>query len=172
MRGATPQKSQCPHPLPISIHAPHARSDDFRRSAECIECISIHAPHARSDLPSARVIEFFDKFQSTLLMRGATRNTFQQSSMPSPFQSTLLMRGATSPRSSRFQARYKFQSTLLMRGATRSKMPMQMAARISIHAPHARSDSRQKKRPARRRNFNPRSSCEERLEIVFGVPFR
>ena len=55
------------------------------------------------------------------------------------FQSTLLMRGATSSqRPLRLPA--QFQSTLLMRGATDSASHAFHHARISIHAPHARSD--------------------------------
>ena len=146
----------------ISIHAPHARSDGYHPydlSASLV--ISIHAPHARSDFrPSDGLVCLYNfnprssceerlersgrvtssgLFQSTLLMRGATR-----SGIPSircfRFQSTLLMRGATAclllsrispqhfnPRSSceeRLTAisaampTVIFQSTLLMRGAT------------------------------------------------------
>ena len=35
---------------------------------------------------------------------------------------------------------------------------------ISIHAPHARSDGVDRKRAGKAKDFNPRSSCEERLE--------
>ena len=78
-----------------------------------------------------------------------------------------------------------FQSTLLMRGATRASLPPHLQlrdfnprssceerlfhadndvipARISIHAPHARSDPTSRGRCTWRPNFNPRSSCEER----------
>ena len=56
------------------------------------------------------------------------------------FQSTLLMRGATSTYPPLCVRLKKFQSTLLMRGATDAygKGPGWYA--ISIHAPHARSD--------------------------------
>ena len=78
--------------------------------------ISIHAPHARSDLACLLCAEIV-----------------------------------------------KFQSTLLMRGATTSYWPTSRPVTISIHAPHARSDflSVSAKRYTSR-NFNPRSSCEER----------
>ena len=56
-----------------------------------------------------------------------------------PFQSTLLMRGATVASEEPYTAD-RFQSTLLMRGAT--------ARHVSAGRPS---------------NFNPRSSCEERL---------
>ena len=56
----------------ISIHAPHARSDRERNGWGGSIMISIHAPHARSDAwrVDCTLREF--KFQSTLLMRGAT----------------------------------------------------------------------------------------------------
>ena len=79
----------------ISIHAPHARSDNHRGAGQALaRRISIHAPHARSDTrmgaqgrgnkisihaPHARSDPFLPvrcrrafRFQSTLLMRGAT----------------------------------------------------------------------------------------------------
>ena len=125
------------------------------------------------------------KFQSTLLMRGATKiiNNF---TISKKFQSTLLMRGATrrrsrsarscshfNPRSSCEERRWryhvymaadKFQSTLLMRGATRlarqscniavfqSTLLMRGATGAADRAPKAG-------------DFNPRSSCEERLQL-------
>ena len=100
--------------------------------------ISIHAPHARSDTITMSMTQYNRLFQSTLLMRGATRgqeffiNKFL-------FQSTLLMRGATAGtvRDNIFDL---FQSTLLMRGATMTIMPNSVCPPISIHAPHARSD--------------------------------
>ena len=84
----------------ISIHAPHARSDrsisvgkstlvDFNPRSSCEErqdgkftccsgiAISIHAPHARSDF---MIMSLYGhaKFQSTLLMRGATQTRCQR----------------------------------------------------------------------------------------------
>ena len=55
------------------------------------------------------------------------------------FQSTLLMRGATR-HILRRDGRIQFQSTLLMRGATGPFPHQELAVMISIHAPHARSD--------------------------------
>ena len=78
-------------------------------------------------------------FQSTLLMRGATRRQQERVEAERKFQSTLLMRGATSPKSGRNQQK-EFQSTLLMRGATRQSARAHLLVGISIHAPHARSD--------------------------------
>ena len=77
------------------------------------------------------------KFQSTLLMRGATLQTDSWFGKMI-FQSTLLMRGATvyGDLSTEWEV---FQSTLLMRGATTSAI-----VNLTIG------------------DFNPRSSCEER----------
>ena len=119
MRGAT----HWPHGLllqqpRISIHAPHARSDSGEPPPTWAPYfISIHAPHARSDTS------------------GGTRSTthFQ-------FQSTLLMRGATCASTCSASPIRVFQSTLLMRGATKSSRAARRALKISIHAPHARSD--------------------------------
>ena len=187
MRGAT-----CPTTEPdfhnvISIHAPHARSDDLIK-----------------DVTGQRF-----GFQSTLLMRGATCECGREKEFNKSFQSTLLMRGATAQHKSYGQlqaisihapharsdsmAEYikqackEFQSTLLMRGATVVASAICVRAVISIHAPHARSDSSRisgivnswyfnprsscEERPARRRtclllsDFNPRSSCEERRSL-------
>ena len=122
--------------------------------------ISIHAPHARSDCGSSTCAQDCG-FQSTLLMRGATRQRARR------------LRGGLdfNPRSSCEERRtdYEhidiitaFQSTLLMRGATfvctdwpyypryfnpRSSCEERHGwqqiphdCHISIHAPHARSD--------------------------------
>ena len=56
------------------------------------------------------------------------------------FQSTLLMRGATCASTCSASPIRVFQSTLLMRGATKSSRAACRALKISIHAPHARSD--------------------------------
>ena len=51
-----------------------------------------------------------------------------------------------------------------MRGATSAVLTPPITSIISIHAPHARSDGITKAwTPSRSSDFNPRSSCEERL---------
>ena len=82
-------------------------------------------------------------FQSTLLMRGATRAAMLVTAF-GRFQSTLLMRGATlsKPRCNPIRT---FQSTLLMRGAT-----LGWGELVQL-----------------RDHFNPRSSCEERLNTRY-----
>ena len=59
----------------------------------------------------------------------------------------------------------KFQSTLLMRGATGAGVDGRRLGRISIHAPHARSDANGHASRSGATYFNPRSSCEERQVI-------
>ena len=171
----------------ISIHAPHARSDCRSTSGLRRQRISIHAPHARSDWHHKGVdAERIKRFQSTLLMRGATRLA-RQSCNINPFQSTLLMRGATRHGWERKGEGTKFQSTLLMRGATRvrkltkaelefqSTLLMRGATRCSSHYrckipyfnPRSSCEERQAGPdfwPEHPGHFNPRSSCEERLQ--------
>ena len=54
-----------------------------------------------------------------------------------------------------------------MRGATRDGNRLLTALRISIHAPHARSDLNSFSLPQSHwQNFNPRSSCEERRHLA------
>ena len=55
----------------ISIHAPHAGSDKNKKDKAQESNISIHAPHAGSDHYGILGPEYI-KFQSTLPMRGAT----------------------------------------------------------------------------------------------------
>ena len=101
--------------------------------------ISIHAPHARSDQRGRSLLGGRAGFQSTLLMRGATRAQCGGGCKGLYFN----------PRSSCEERLYldyiiscrdRFQSTLLMRGATRACHGGKTFDRISIHAPHARSD--------------------------------
>ena len=105
------------------------RSSDFNPRSSCEERQQVKA-----------LCDRYDLFQSTLLMRGATRKVW-------------LMR--------RY---FIFQSTLLMRGATQRRERQSLADRISIHAPHARSDALFRcPNRTQSHHFNPRSSCEERL---------
>ena len=57
----------------------------------------------------------------------------------------------------------KFQSTLPVWGATRGVYGIRIRADISIHAPRVGSDGRSFGSRSRRRDFNPRSPCGERL---------
>ena len=82
------------------------------------------------------------------------------------FQSTLLMRGATCIKPRMAGIYLQFQSTLLMRGATHTPARKVAEKGISIHAPHARSDTTSWSISCASRYFNPRSSCEERLRGI------
>ena len=79
--------------------------------------ISIHAPHAGSDESCPPLKLHVGLFQSTLPMRGATRQA-SHGGQHGQFQSTLPMRGATE-RLVNIDTNEEFQSTLPMRGATR-----------------------------------------------------
>ena len=81
-------------PYTISIHAPHARSDDRQVTDFLIRVISIHAPHARSDL----ICVFFSSILPYFNPRSSCeerRNQPKDQDLYQQFQSTLLMRGAT-----------------------------------------------------------------------------
>ena len=123
----------------ISIHAPHARSDETTGKNREKLLISIHAPHARSDddgIAAVCIATYFNPRSSC-----EERHVY--------------LAIVFSP--------YIFQSTLLMRGATAVVRSLLTIERISIHAPHARSDLWPRARTRiSKMNFNPRSSCEER----------
>ena len=72
------------------------------------------------------------------------------------------MRGATLCSFAFFSHHPIFQSTLPMRGATGDASPDRQSEAISIHAPHAGSDSTPVPSLSIDRNFNPRSPCGER----------
>ena len=95
MRGATHEQDKNFGKLAISIHAPHARSDDLQYLGTDESKISIHAPHARSDaiaLSSSVLSRYFNPRSSC-----EERQPNKDAPMtPAAFQSTLLMRGATS----------------------------------------------------------------------------
>ena len=141
MRGATLIRCGITFSDAISIHAPHAGSDQWFLFRGSISTISIHAPHAGSDLESNLCQPRGLQFQSTLPMRGATVDVDGMTSsviisIHAPhagsdghglsctipelvFQSTLPMRGATGLRWHSCLS-HRFQSTLPMRGATLS----------------------------------------------------
>ena len=145
----------------ISIHAPHARSDCPASNKRRARTISIHAPHARSDLDTSSKALPPTEFQSTLLMRGATRQDLDG----------LPRRYHFNPRSSCEERHGGHTTTAAVlyfnprssceerRGLCRGTWHEEG---ISIHAPHARSDLMLLHSLIHRPHFNPRSSCEER----------
>ena len=79
------------------------------------------------------------RFQSTLLMRGATEELEKAEKL---LNISIHAPHARSDRHRRAKKRFPilFQSTLLMRGATVGDLNGVQVRQISIHAPHARSD--------------------------------
>ena len=111
----------------------------FRRVIRPAMPISIHAPHARSDNGGGARVTRAATFQSTLLMRGATPRLYTFFPVRLVFQSTLLMRGAPRPtRASGWRPRYFNPRSSCEERL--GKIMLLLGERISIHAPHARSD--------------------------------
>ena len=130
------------------------------------------------------------KFQSTPLLRGATRTSLpnRRRNMcfnPRPscegrplltstphkimqFQSTPLLRGATCKTHQLHSYRW-FQSTPLLRGATGVAIGPNTNVEVSIHAPLARGDPLPLTRPNHDRSFNPRPSCEGRHVQAYAI---
>ena len=104
--------------------------------------ISIHAPREGSDIDLILVVCTYDRFQSTLPARGATRDR-QWTTAWMPFQSTLPARGAT--------AATKYLADL---------------GGISIHAPREGSDASRPWAIRTTSNFNPRSPRGERPDAA------
>ena len=132
--------------------------------------ISIHAPHAGSD-QLALDLKIVSGFQSTLPMRGATRHQWPLANpciisihAPHAGSDSRCIRKSPSPSG--------FQSTLPMRGATADLRWAPDAGNISIHAPHAGSDDTVVKMILGHANFNPRSPCGERQKQGFAFPQR
>ena len=142
MRGATRQRLHLRRRGPISIHAPHARSD-WKHSNKPNTKGNFNPRSSCEERPAVLIYAADQKrFQSTLLMRGATARILQQLSAAHDFnpRSSCEERQLTKMQLGSGQV---FQSTLLMRGATCLVQP-------SLDITH---------------NFNPRSSCEERPDF-------
>ena len=129
----------------ISIHAPHTRSDlCCLGDVEDHHPISIHAPHTRSDQPlwkrpSANLN--FNPRSSYEERRGSPALSFQRQK----FQSTLLIRGATTePERAESVADFNPRSSYEERPVC--PPPLKVIDIISIHAPHTRSDSQSSQR--------------------------
>ncbi len=185
IRGATAAEPTFFIFVSISIHAPHTRGDhnascatptrryfnprpsyEGRLTRASEKRSSVHfnpRPSYEGRQPISDTPFQKDLFQSTPLIRGATR----------PGTATRATRIHFNPRPS-YEGRLKgffkdaakmmkFQSTPLIRGATRARHRRQAAQRISIHAPHTRGDTWSSANPCRHRNFNPRPSYEGRL---------
>ena len=164
MRGATPVLAADREVQFISIHAPHARSDNASKNMnQAIQIISIHAPHARSDIvadsqirlpllisihaPHARSDQEGDH-RRRCPADISIHAPHARSDVDRALDSSLVIISIHAPHARSdstvaFAAflRVAFQSTLLMRGATcGSGDGFWRHMEISIHAPHARSD--------------------------------
>ena len=139
LRGATSYPSGISTAMPVSIHAPLARSNGCRHFSDIAPAVSIHAPLARSNsvAPLQKpVCSCFNTcssceeqhagktgwrrtrtFQYMLLLRGATQGCGLLR-IPKMFQYMLLLRGATSYEECFKVASNQFQYMLLLRGAT------------------------------------------------------
>ena len=122
----------------ISIHTPLAGSDEAGAAVLVkADVISIHTPLAGSDSLLCGRYQY-NKFQSTLPLRGAT------------------------PASRRLRDMIEFQSTLPLRGATMPELLVRDGLCISIHTPLAGSDHAGTARKGWALYFNPHSPCGER----------
>ena len=170
----------------ISIHAPHAGSDntkksrshskpDFNPRSPCGErlgrywnifwtCNFNPRSPCGERLSSQQVNINVWIFQSTLPMRGATGNhespPGHHISIHAPHAGSDKSKGGV------FLWADQFQSTLPMRGATIIASTKEQCIGISIHAPHAGSDDVLLKSGGTVTDFNPRSPCGERLMVI------
>ena len=144
----------------VSIHAPLARGDGCPPKLNpFIYCFNPR-PSCEGRQKTIYLIPTASSFQSTPLLRGATRRP-QVNCFCLWFQSTPLLRGATLP-SPLANATCQFQSTPLLRGATNQVSLIVIFVSVSIHAPLARGDRWCSSRPHKSNRFNPRPSCEGR----------
>ncbi len=140
MRGATFTFSPLLRYVAISIHAPHAGSDRVLDiTMRAASGISIHAPHAGSDRIMLWLRLAHDYFNPRSPC--GERPSFQIIDSPlSTFQSTLPMRGAT------ILVRHissfpDFNPRSPCGERLKHNVCITFAVVISIHAPHAGSDS-------------------------------
>ena len=118
MRGATCKNQNCETCELISIHTPHAGSDQMQSlPLDAKINFNPHSPCGERLFTSLSVVSS-SLFQSTLPMRGATHSERFIVFITSKFQSTLPMRGATLISLIFLMTQNLFQSTLPMRGAT------------------------------------------------------
>ena len=161
MRGATRDANLAKSASEVSIHAPHARGDfTSTRSSSFQRCFNPR-PSCEGRQPAAREGGRRSMFQSTPLMRGATRHTLYNVPCVNVSIHAPHARGDMWISSLRSMARL-FQSTPLMRGATASPGCRGTRCRVSIHAPHARGDLVLSGLMYPALSFNPRPSCEGR----------
>ena len=184
MRGATGGANTSIIAWGISIHTPHAGSDDYTSSYPGVMFISIHTPHAGSDA-YLMLVDFVNIHFNPHSPCGERRLSRLPPAAPGYFNPHSPCGERPYPQA-RLDLVYAFQSTLPMRGATIYHLKSQRQDKISIHTPHAGSDQKwqswrpngmlfQSTLPMRgatrltgkgsrgKSNFNPHSPCGERL---------
>ena len=148
--------------IAISIHAPHARSDPT--IAKVLPLPSYFNPRSSCEerllhTLQAPALSYFNPRSSC---EERQHNKIDRLHNDNKFQSTLLMRGAT------IDVIDDMLDDTISIHAPHARSDFVMAdiaveIAISIHAPHARSDLTDIGNAIRSKNdFNPRSSCEER----------
>ena len=160
MRGATCGGRKMRRRDDISIHAPHAGSDDgqfdFRLAPSDFNPRSPCGERPKGH-PLLSLAEYFNP-RSPCGERLHDQNPFgfcPDFNPRSPCGERRLMQSSS-------EAPWTFQSTLPMRGATHGKLLFKRQQIISIHAPHAGSDTNIISLLWILRYFNPRSPCGER----------
>ena len=154
---------RCFRTCAISIHTPLAGSDIRRSRSISPKPISIHTPLAGSDLVSSLPSFELVQFQSTLPLRGATKNSSPPLTL-TLFQSTLPLRGATVQLLvEAIAVRISIHTPLA--GSDRARTDRWSRQRISIHTPLAGSDFGFDSRAQCRWYFNPHSPCGERRAV-------
>ena len=168
----------------VSTHAPLAGSDGQADPRPHRAPVSTHAPLAGSDAGAISIKHFYNEFQPTLPLRGATGTRARgPGSAPcfnprSPcgerqamaadgikrqmFQPTLPLRGATGHTLNFSTSSSSFQPTLPLRGATLVHSVVVVVRHVSTHAPLAGSDCSGFCCSCASMSFNPRSPCGER----------
>ena len=161
MRGATSAKIDSTGVLPISTHAPHARSDkanfdsirkpkDFNPRPSCEErLITLYSGTPGADFnprPSCEERLRASASMSSFRYFNPRPSCEERRLFPgSCFHAIAISTHAPHARSDKnhkeeFSCDLKFQPTPLMRGATAVSAGEDVAFTISTHAPHARSD--------------------------------
>ena len=157
----------CLYSTPISIHAPHARGDRHGMALRQLRAISIHAPHARGDKTMSMADELSFAFQSTPLMRGATRQGYAY------MEAHPISIHAPHARGDQHEPEHvdeppPFQSTPLMRGATPSEVSHSICAYDFNPRPSCEGRRTSSATSPDSANFNPRPSCEGRHGNGYG----
>ena len=150
----------------ISIHTPHAGSDLLLLTHQLQARISIHTPHAGSDVWHRAARRFLSNFNPHSPCGERLAHTIPQNRAPL-FQSTLPMRGATQKWDDVYRQIVISIHTPHAGSDWRWKGEKE-DNHISIHTPHAGSDQQARARQRQEHDFNPHSPCGERPRNLGG----